>query len=148
LSALLLPVWPACESLKPSLPVWLVVVPMPTDPRPDCTFCRRYQDGEFIYTVDPEVISFEPLNPRVPGHMLFLPAAHLADAADDPVTTGQVFAAASRYADGQHEAFNLITSAGPAATQTVRHLHVHYVPRRYDDGLHLPWTNQLPGGGA
>jgi diadenosine tetraphosphate (Ap4A) HIT family hydrolase len=36
----------------------------------------------------------------------------------------------------------MITSAGPAATQTIKHLHVHYVPRHAGDGLSLPWTNQ------
>lgn len=38
--------------------------------------------------------------------------------------------------------FNLITSSGRWATQTVKHLHIHYVPRRKDDGLTLPWTGQ------
>ena len=37
---------------------------------------------------------------------------------------------------------NLITSIGPAATQTVPHLHLHLVPRRPGDGLPLPWTPQ------
>jgi diadenosine tetraphosphate (Ap4A) HIT family hydrolase len=37
---------------------------------------------------------------------------------------------------------NLITSDGAAATQTVKHLHVHIVPRRDGDGLTLPWSTQ------
>ena len=37
---------------------------------------------------------------------------------------------------------NLITSVGAAATQTVKHLHIHIVPRHEGDGLHLPWTEQ------
>lgn len=40
------------------------------------------------------------------------------------------------------ESANFITSAGPAATQSVFHLHVHLVPRFEDDGLILPWTGQ------
>jgi histidine triad (HIT) family protein len=36
--------------------------------------------------------------------------------------------------------YNIITSMGEYATQTVFHLHVHIVPRRLNDGLHLPWT--------
>ncbi len=36
---------------------------------------------------------------------------------------------------------NVITSRGAAATQTVRHLHVHVVPRRQGDGILLPWTD-------
>lgn len=42
----------------------------------------------------------------------------------------------------EHEAANLITSRGGAATQTVFHLHVHVVPREAGDGLALPWTPQ------
>ncbi|MFI0712504.1 HIT domain-containing protein [Streptomyces inhibens] len=35
---------------------------------------------------------------------------------------------------------NVITSRGPSATQTIRHLHIHLVPRADGDGLLLPWT--------
>ena len=49
---------------------------------------------------------------------------------------------AARWAEGQEDDFNLITSSGPAATQTIPHIHVHYVPRWPGDGLHLPWTGQ------
>jgi hypothetical protein len=38
---------------------------------------------------------------------------------------------------------NLITSVGADATQSVRHLHIHVVPRREGDGLMLPWSGQL-----
>ena len=38
--------------------------------------------------------------------------------------------------------YNLITSAGIPATQSVLHLHIHIVPRYENDGLHLPWTDQ------
>jgi histidine triad (HIT) family protein len=37
---------------------------------------------------------------------------------------------------------NIITSVGAEATQTVFHLHLHVVPRRFGDGLALPWTGQ------
>lgn len=83
------------------------------------------------------VVSFTPLNPVTEGHMLFVPKAHLRDATEDFPTTGWVFTHAAMWA-GDMEA-NLITSIGPAATQSVFHLHVHVVPRRPGDGLHLPW---------
>lgn len=49
------------------------------------------------------------------------------------------------FAEGAREMpgdMNLITSRGPAATQTVPHLHLHLIPRREGDGLTLPWTAQ------
>ncbi len=35
--------------------------------------------------------------------------------------------------------FNLLTSVGSAATQTIRHLHWHIVPREEGDRISLPW---------
>lgn len=101
-----------------------------------CVFCAKAKDERWSRTV----VRFEPLNPVTAGHMLFVPREHVADAAENHVLTGLTFQEAARYAEGRGEAFNLITSAGSAATQTVRHLHVHYVPRRFDDGLALPWS--------
>lgn len=53
---------------------------------------------------------------------------------------------AAAYGEAMGTDFNLITSAGAAATQTVAHLHVHYVPRRTGDGLGLPWTGTSGSG--
>jgi diadenosine tetraphosphate (Ap4A) HIT family hydrolase len=47
-------------------------------------------------------------------------------------------ACASEYA-GIYDSFNLITSAGRAATQSIDHLHIHVVPRTVDDKLMTPW---------
>jgi histidine triad (HIT) family protein len=85
------------------------------------------------------VVIFEPLHPVAPGHMLVVPRPHVRDATEDPVLTGWVMAAAARLAARVGDC-NIITSVGPAATQTVFHLHVHVVPRRPGDGLALPWT--------
>jgi len=64
------------------------------------------------------------------------------EAAIAPSVTGFVVASAARWANACREHFNLITSSGQYATQTVHHLHIHYVPRRPGDGLTLPWTGQ------
>lgn len=106
---------------------------------PDCVFCTLPQWDR----VDGPWINIEPLNPVVPGHRLFIPRRHVANAAEMPDTTAMVFRAASRWGADQGVDFNLITSAGYAATQTVFHLHVHFVPRFPEDGLHLPWTGQI-----
>ncbi len=113
----------------------------------DCVFCAKIRDERlkpdyFDFNYGVEVVSFEPRNPVTPGHRLFAPTRCLWDAAAWPAATGVTFAAASDYGRYKGEQFNLITSVGPLATQTVRHLHVHYVPRREGDGLALPWTGQ------
>lgn len=108
-----------------------------------CVFCDLIHDGrcERVATGDVTgVYRLAPLNPVAEGHMLFLPQTHVISAAIEPNVTADVFRAAAAYgAHGPHP-FNLITSVGEWATQTVQHLHVHYVPRRKDDGLKLPWS--------
>lgn len=106
-----------------------------------CPFCERIERGEFVQTADTQVVRFEPLNPVVPGHMLFVPDSHQEDATTRPLLTAAVFGRAAEYGKGRG-AFNLITSVGAEATQTIRHLHVHFVPRSEGDGLPLPWTPQ------
>lgn len=108
----------------------------------DCPFCERIEARDF--RMDRAVLEagfFPPLNPVVPGHMLVVPLRHVNDAAEDPFLTGQVMTLAARLA-GRLGDCNLITSIGPAATQTVFHLHIHVVPRRTGDGLALPWVTQ------
>lgn len=53
---------------------------------------------------------------------------------------GLTFEIASLFARMVGVDHNLIINQGPAASQTVEHLHVHYVPRRPNDGLKLPWS--------
>lgn len=114
-----------------------------TETAPGCPFCDRWLHGEFercgSYPSMP-VIRFEPLNPVTPGHMLFLPASHEEHPA--PEAVGECMKRAAEYAEDQGGDYNLITSSGASATQTIAHMHVHYVPRREDDRLTLPWTGQ------
>lgn len=86
-------------------------------------------------------LAIVPLNAVTDGHVLVIPKAHVADATESPEHTGMVARAAATIAR-QWPSSNLITSVGEAATQTIRHLHFHVVPRRSDDGLSLPWSTQ------
>jgi histidine triad (HIT) family protein len=104
-----------------------------------CPFCDF--DGVVIRD-HKSVLIVRPLNPVVPGHVLAIPKQHVVDALADPVIAAMTMAAAADYARGSVGPCNIITSVGPEATQTVFHLHLHVVPRRKDDGLHLPWTGQ------
>lgn len=106
-----------------------------------CVFCARIALADYV-GCGRGVVRFEPLNPVTPGHMLFVPLLHVYDAAMEPWVTGNTFEVAAAWGRSTYQPFNLITSVGEEATQSVWHLHVHYVPRAADDGLHLPWTGQ------
>jgi histidine triad (HIT) family protein len=90
-----------------------------------------------------DTVAFIPQKPVVRGHVLIVPNAHVDDVRWDAWISGTTFARAAEYARARNVHCNLITSAGSDATQTVEHLHVHYVPRHAGDGLHLPWTGQV-----
>lgn len=107
-----------------------------------CVFCQKIRDQSVLLDMRNRVAYFEPLNPVTPGHRLFIPFDHVEhnDGKDAENGLAHAIRSASAYAQDQGEDFNLVTSSGPAATQTIPHIHIHYVPRREDDGLHLPWT--------
>lgn len=111
----------------------------------DCVFCQKVADSSVI-PVTSNVVRFEPLNPVVPGHMLFIDKQHTTNAATNPRITGRVAKAAAEYAAGMKQACNIIINNGGDAGQTIFHLHVHVVPRRIGDGLKMPWSDQVKGG--
>lgn len=118
-----------------------------TDGTVDCVFCRivRGEAPATIVTKTGDCTLIKPMNPVTPGHVLVIPNRHVKDAIEDPALTGEVMEVAAHFAKHPEyharpkEGFNLITSVGVAATQSIYHLHVHVVPRRPDDGLLLPW---------
>jgi histidine triad (HIT) family protein len=116
------------------------------DPDLDCPFCRIWAGlapGR-IHAVWDESFALEPLGARTDGHLLIVPKAHLPSASTDPDATGRCFARAAELANQlDHIHYNLITSAGRLATQTVMHLHIHLLPRRRGDGLTgIPWGSR------
>lgn len=105
---------------------------------PACPFCVRIEAHDYEQAYNAAVVRFEPLNPVVPGHMLFVPTWHVEHPSGEAVRLAMGYA--ETYAARQREPFNLITSSGAAASQTIPHIHAHYVPRREGDGLLLPWS--------
>lgn len=108
--------------------------------RSKCPFCRIADgdpDGQVLARAFGCMI-FAPLNPVTRGHALVVPEVHVEDFAQNPAVSGAaMMAAATWVGDGD---FNVITSKGFSATQSVPHLHIHVVPRVPGDGLRLPWT--------
>ncbi len=106
----------------------------------ECVFCQivaRRAPGKIVMAW-PGVIALVPLKPVVEGHVLIIPMRHVAHAGEDPDVTARVMRRAASWAS-RYDSFNLITSAGRAATQSIDHLHIHVVPRTVDDQLMTPW---------
>jgi diadenosine tetraphosphate (Ap4A) HIT family hydrolase len=83
-----------------------------------------------------DVLAFMDHRPWRRGHLLVIPRAHGARLADLPAATvAATFALASELVVAVRGAglpchdVNLIVNDGPAAGQTVAHVHVHVVPR-------------------
>lgn len=115
-----------------------------------CPFCERIRRDDYDAAWLGGV-TFEPLNPVTPGHRLFVSERHESpltnpfgydDGAGRVRGVGAVLPLLYRWRreNGIREQFNLILNAGSAASQTIEHLHLHYIPRRPGDGLALPWT--------
>lgn len=95
-----------------------------------------------------DAIAIVPLNPVVPGHLLVLPKRHVETFFSSPDVSAMTMHRVAEMVHGVERHidpydYNIITSAGPAATQTVMHFHVHLVPRTFGDGLALPWTKSF-----
>ncbi|MFM9635924.1 HIT family protein [Streptomyces turgidiscabies] len=86
----------------------------------------------------PEAIAIIPLNPVVEGHVLVIPREHVPDFVAYPKVSAAAMLRAAELVAGMGS-YNLITSKGRPATQSVFHLHLHLLPRAENDGLALPW---------
>ncbi|MEU1402406.1 HIT family protein [Streptomyces sp. NPDC005728] len=118
--------------------------------RTDCPFCRIVRGVAPAHVVRDwtDTLAITPRGGGVtPGHVLVLPKTHVPDVAADPAVSATTMRHAAELAAEVGDC-NVITSRGAAATQTVRHLHVHVVPRRQGDGILLPWTTPQEGSGS
>ncbi|AVT38014.1 HIT family protein [Plantactinospora sp. BB1] len=111
-----------------------------------CVFCAitRGQEPATIIRRWSDAIAITPRHPVTAGHTLIIPVRHVQDVTEDPDVSAATMRAASELAVPP---CNIITSAGPEATQTVFHLHLHLVPRTSTDLLSLPWDPRQSAGG-
>lgn len=114
---------------------------MTDDPCPFCEIIAKRAKGIIAFNW-PDAIALVPLNPVNLHHLLFVPKAHFSRPDEDPGAYGELSKKAAAFAAVMGGDYNLIVNAGPDATQTVPHLHIHLVPRTAGDGLALPWTGQ------
>lgn len=107
-----------------------------------CVFCEII-DRPWTATIVrnwPYALAIVPLNPVTKGHTLVLPKDHSADFTTGSQALLWAMMGAAQLGREMGGDMNLITSRGPAATQTVFHLHLHLIPRTAGDGLALPWS--------
>lgn len=121
-----------------------------------CVFCRVVAGAEPASVVlrDGACTAFLDLYPAAPGHLLVVPDAHAERLADlAPETSARLLAAAAellaalRAAGLAADGANLLLNDGPAANQSVPHVHVHVVPRRRGDTLRVLGTFALRAAG-
>ena len=106
-----------------------------------CVFCEIVTGSAPAHRVfeDDLSVAFLDQRPLFPGHTLLVPRAHLETLADLPphdvaglFSTVQALSIAVRDALEGHGSFVAINNT---VSQSVPHLHVHVVPRRFKDGL-------------
>ena len=110
----------------------------------DCLFCRMVA-GEIPVDVVRETdatLAFRDISPQAPTHVLVIPRAHhrtLGElAAADPQLAAALLTAAHDVAvqeglvtaDAPQPGYRLVANSGPAAGQTVHHVHLHVLGGR------------------
>ena len=118
----------------------------------DCIFCK-IANGEIpsktVYE-DPEFRVILDLGPATKGHALILPKEHAGDLYELPEeSAAKAMTLAQKigktmvqklHCDG----LNLVQNNGEAAGQTVRHFHLHLIPRYVNDGQSINWKPGKP----
>lgn len=104
----------------------------------DCLFCHivRGDAPARIVHQDEDVTAFHDVNPQAPVHLLIIPNRHIAGVrevvAEDAQVLGRLFVVARRLAEDfdLSDGYRLVVNNGPAAGQSVQHLHVHLLGGR------------------
>jgi len=118
-----------------------------------CVFCKIVR-GELPAAVvfeDEGFVVFLDRRPLFPGHCLVVPRQHYGTYLDlPPATVAQLALAtqlAARAVQQGMEADGIYLAVNNTVSQSVPHVHVHVVPRRWHDGLQgFFWPRQqYPG---
>jgi histidine triad (HIT) family protein len=111
--------------------------------RPPCPFCEIVagRGPATILRTRRDVITIVPIGPVVEGHALIIPHHHFARPEHNLAASENAVGYAIEWASTQREDYNLIINVGKNAGQTVPHVHWHYVPRRENDHVAMPWDH-------
>lgn len=107
----------------------------------DCAFCRvRDEDPGALVLDEPDVVALLDHRPLFHGHVLVCPRTHV-ETLDDlptdelPVLFGAVQRVSRALRSDAIGATGTFVANNNVVSQSVPHLHVHVVPRRFEDGL-------------
>lgn len=109
--------------------------------RGHCVFCavRDGRSPAFMVDENQDVLAFLDIRPLFPGHVLVVPRIHVTELMScSPELNTSVFAETQRIADAVKSATSsdgIFVAVNNTVSQSVPHLHVHVVPRRFKDGL-------------
>jgi histidine triad (HIT) family protein len=104
----------------------------------ECLFCKIV-GGDIPADVVHETettLAFRDLDPQAPTHVLVIPRTHQSNAAAlataEPGMLDDLVSAAAAVAeqDGLADGYRLVLNTGPAAHQTVFHVHLHVLGGR------------------
>ena len=114
----------------------------------NCIFCKIlageipstavYEDDDFKAILD--------VNPAARGHVIILPKNHAANIYELPdEDASKIMVVAKKIATAIEKAYhcdglNIVQNNGEAAGQTVKHFHMHLIPRYENDGQHILWN--------
>ena len=99
----------------------------------NCLFCKIIK-GEIPSTKvyeDNFCYAFRDINPQAPTHILMVPTAHIASAAEisevNDALVGHMFTKIAEIArqEGLENGFRVVSNVGEDGGQTVHHLHFH-----------------------
>ncbi|MGV9452852.1 HIT domain-containing protein [Streptomyces sp. NPDC003635] len=110
---------------------------MAGEPQDDCLFCKIAQ-GHVPATIVRETdttVAFRDINPQAPTHVLVIPKAHYANAAElaaaAPSLAADVLTETKAVADEEKlEAYRVVFNTGAGVGQTVFHAHAHVLGGR------------------
>lgn len=108
----------------------------------DCLFCKiivKEIAAQIVYE-DAHALGFLDIHPRAPGHTMIVPRIHAENILVVPdYELEPLFAAVKKMIALLQNAlapdgFTIGVNQGRASGQEVNHLHIHLIPRWYDDG--------------
>ena len=108
-------------------------------PSRTCLFCKRVERRDGLIAERDRAVAFPDAYPLTPGHCLVLPIRHepdffeLTSNEQDDIWQLVWEVRELLMVERKAKAFNIGVNVGRAAGQTVRHAHVHLIPRYRGD---------------